>query len=215
MADIIKLRGSPHEQAEQLLPWYVNGTLAPEEAAMVEAHLADCAECRAALETERKLAAEVAALPLDAEHGWALLSERMATAEPPQRLAEPVPFLRRKVAIGWAVGTPVAAAAAVAFAMTAMSTQPQLASTGQTYRALGSAPVAQSGNALIMFRPEAKDADVRAALITAQARVVDGPTASGAWVVNIAPDRRAAALAGLRSAPAVVLAEPIDPGTRQ
>ncbi len=215
MAEIIKLRGTPHEQTEQLLPWYVNGTLAPDEMAMVETHLADCAECRTALEVERKLAAEVAALPLDAEHGWALLSERMTAAELPERLAEPVPFLRRKVGMGWVLGTPVAAAAAVAFAMTAVPQQAQLASTGQTYRALGSAPTAQPGNALIMFRPEAKDSDVRTALTNAGARVVDGPTASGAWVVNIAPQQRATALAGLRAAPTVVLAEPIDPGSRQ
>ena len=47
MAEIIRLRGSPHEQAQQLLPWYINGTLEADERAMVEAHLSDCADCRA------------------------------------------------------------------------------------------------------------------------------------------------------------------------
>jgi anti-sigma factor RsiW len=53
MAEIIRLRGSPHEQAQQLLPWYVNGTLEADEAALVEAHLAECAECRADLAAEQ------------------------------------------------------------------------------------------------------------------------------------------------------------------
>ena len=46
------------------------------------------------------------------------------------------------------------------------------------------------------------------------ARVVDGPTASGAYVVRIAPDRRGQAIDGLRATPQVVLAEPIDPGSQ-
>ncbi|HEX7850219.1 MAG TPA: hypothetical protein VF485_10865, partial [Sphingomonas sp.] len=85
---------------------------------------------------------------------------------------------------------------------------------GETYRALGSAPTAQPGNALVMFKPDARDVDLRAALIRAGARVVDGPTASGAYVVRIAPESRGQAIAGLRAAPEVALAEPIDPGSQ-
>lgn len=212
MAEIIRLRGSPHERAQQLLPWYVNGTLDPDEQAMVEAHLADCADCRADLASEQLLAREVAALPIDVEHAWSTLSDRIDAASPPRRLAEPVPFLRRKVAMGWALGGPLAAAAAVAFALAIV---PEARSpAGPAYRALGSAPTAQPGNALVMFRPDARDGDLRAALTAAGARIVDGPTASGAYVVRIAPDRRGKALEGLRAAPQVVLAEAIDPGSQ-
>jgi anti-sigma factor RsiW len=212
MAEIIRLRGSPHEQAQQLLPWYVSSTLEADEAAMVEAHLAECAECRADLAAEQVLAREVAALPLDVEHAWSMLSDRIDAAAPPRRLAEPVPFLRRKVAIGWALGGPLAAAAAVAFAVAVMPSAPSPA--GETYRALGSAPTAAPGNALVMFRAEARDGDLRAALTKAGARIVDGPTASGAYVVRIAPASRAQALDGLRATPQIVLAEPIDPGSQ-
>jgi hypothetical protein len=212
MAEIIRLRGSPHERVQQLLPWYVNGTLEADEAAMVEAHLAECAECRADLAAEQVLAREVAALPLDVEHAWSMLSERIDAAGPPRRLAEPVPFLRRKVAIGWALGGPLAAAAAVAFAVAVVPGVPSPA--GQTYRALGSAPTAAPGNALVMFKPDARDSDLRGALTKAGARIVDGPTASGAYVVRIAPAGRAQALDGLRAVPQIVLAEPIDPGSQ-
>jgi anti-sigma factor RsiW len=212
MAEIIRLRGSLHEQAQQLLPWYVNGTLEADEAALVEAHLAECAECRADLAAEQVLAREVAALPLDVEHAWSMLSDRIDAAGPPRRLAEPVPFLRRKVAIGWALGGPLAAAAAVAFAVAIVPGAPS--PVGQTYRALGSAPTAAPGNALVMFRPDTRDGDLRAALTKVGARIVDGPTASGAYVVRIAPASRAQALDGLRATPQIVLAEPIDPGSQ-
>lgn len=212
MAEIIRLRGSPHERAQQLLPWYVNGTLEADEAAMVEAHLAECAECRADLAAEQALAREVAALPLDVEHAWSTLSDRIDAAGPPRRLAEPVPFLRRKVAMGWALGGPLAAAAAVAFAVAVVPGTPS--PVEETYRALGSAPTAAPGNALVMFRPDARDSDLRAALTKAGARVVDGPTASGAYVVRIAPASRAQALDGLRATPQIVLAEPIDSGSQ-
>jgi len=212
MAEIIRLRGSLHEQAQQLLPWYVNGTLEPDDRAMVEAHLADCAECRADLAAEQVLARDVAALPLDVEHAWSMLSERIDAEGPPRRLAEPVPFLRRKVAMGWALGGPLAAAAAVAFAVMVVPGAPSPA--GETYRALGSAPTAQPGNALVMFRPDARDVDLRSALTKAGARVVDGPTATGAYVVRIAPAGRAQALDRLRATPQVALAEPIDPGSQ-
>jgi len=212
MAEIIRLRGSPHEQAQQLLPWYVTGTLEADETAMVEAHLAECAECRADLVAERVLAREVAALPLDVEHAWSTLSDRIDAAGPPRRLAEPVPFLRRKVAMGWALGGLLAAAAAVAFAVVVVPGAPSPA--GETYRVLGSAPTAAPGNALVMFKPDARDGDLRAALTKAGARIVDGPTASGAYVVRIAPGSRALALDGLRATPQIVLAEPIDPGLR-
>jgi hypothetical protein len=46
------------------------------------------------------------------------------------------------------------------------------------------------------------------------ARIVDGPTASCAYVVRITPASRAQALDGLRSTPQIVLAEPIDPGSQ-
>jgi hypothetical protein len=212
MAEIIRLRGSPHEQAQQLLPWYVNGTLEADDAAMVETHLAECAECRADLAAEQALSREVAALPLDVEHAWSTLSDRIDAAGPPRRLAEPVPFLRRKVAIGWALGGSFAAAAAVAFAVAVVPGAPS--PVGQTYRALGSAPTAAPGNALVMFRPDARDSDLRAALAKAGARIIDGPTASGAYVVRIAPASRAQALDGLRATPQIVLAEPIDPGSQ-
>jgi anti-sigma factor RsiW len=35
-----------HARATEQIPWYVNGTLAPAEAAALAAHLEECAQCR-------------------------------------------------------------------------------------------------------------------------------------------------------------------------
>src|SRR5690242_15210109 len=112
MADIIRLRGSPHERTQSLLPWYVNDTLEVDERAEVESHLADCAECRGDVAAERALAAGVAGIPVDMEHGWASLDARL-DALPPRDAKRLVPFLRRPVALGWAMAAQLAAAAII------------------------------------------------------------------------------------------------------
>src|SRR3569623_2052594 len=184
MADIIKLRGSPHEQTQRLLSWYVNGTLAAEEKALVDAHLEDCAECRAELASEEKLAREIATLPIDAAHGWSVLRDRIEASPTPHRLTEPVPVVRRKVSMGGAFATPLAAAAAVAFAI--IGAKP-VAQPGQIYRALGYARTAQPGKVVKKVKPDASDRDMRAALAKADARVVDGPSAAGAYILSVLP----------------------------
>src|SRR5262245_2086342 len=54
------------EQANQLLPWLLNGTLEDEEARRVREHLAGCAACRAAL--------------ADTRFAWRLFDEHVPTA---------------------------------------------------------------------------------------------------------------------------------------
>src|SRR6185312_13923994 len=46
---------NPHDTAAQLMPWLINGTLAPEEAASVRAHLAVCSSCHADFDAEQRL----------------------------------------------------------------------------------------------------------------------------------------------------------------
>ena len=206
MAEIIPLRCSPHEQAQVLLPWYASGTLDPEELSLVETHLADCAECRADLELERLLASQISSLPLDIDQGWTEMASRLDA--PPPRLA-PIAFLRRRVSVGWLMTSQVAAAAALLFGFyVALPPEP----ARQTYRALGSGAVAESGNLLVIFGPDVSERELRAALLQTDARLVDGPNSTGAYVLRVAPANRAEALARLRQMPQIVLAEPVDAG---
>lgn len=210
MGHIIQLHDDPHGAAQSLLPWYVNGTLDPAEAELVEAHLAACADCRADLAAERALGGQVAAMSMDVEHGWAVMRERMEAA-PQRRALSPVRFLRRPVAIGWVVAGQLAAAALIV----ALVLPGHPAQTGAPYHALGSAPVAEPGNLVIQFTPDTSERAMRAAFMRADSRVVDGPTASGAYVLRVDAGKRAAALKQLRATPGIVLAEPIDRGDTQ
>ena len=45
----------PHEQAEELLPWYATGRLDAADRSLVEAHLAACARCQRQLAGERRM----------------------------------------------------------------------------------------------------------------------------------------------------------------
>ena len=206
MAEIIPLHGGPHEQALQLLPWYVNGTLDADETALVEAHLADCAECRAEAQANSMLAREIAALDASVAQGWAALDGRLGEAPRP---STPVALLRRRVPVGWMVAGQ-AAAVMVALLVAVPQSRPDA-----TYQALGSAPANEAGNVVIVFQPEVTEQDMRAALLRSDARVVDGPNASGAYVLRVPQGGRQAALQRLRGMPQVMLAEAIDPEGQQ
>ena len=49
-----------HQRVWELLPWYVNGTLAQPERERVESHLASCRRCEEEVRTCRRTAAEIA-----------------------------------------------------------------------------------------------------------------------------------------------------------
>ena len=204
MVDIIRLHGDPHKQTQTLLPWYVNGTLDEGETATVEAHLAQCEECRAELESERALGREVASLPMDLDSNWAALQERAESGvrRKPQAVR---PFLRRPVPIGWALAAQAASLALVVGLVWASTQQ-----THRLYHTLGSAPTAASGNVVVMFKPTTSEQELRGALVKSGARLVDGPTAGDAYVLHVEVDQRPSALASLRADAHVVLAEPID-----
>jgi hypothetical protein len=82
---------------------------------------------------------------------------------------------------------------------------------GPRYRTLG-APGAGSGarGALtVVFAPATPEVEFQRILEAAGARIVDGPTASHAYVLRVPEGRRDAALAALRAEPSVVLAQPL------
>jgi anti-sigma-K factor RskA len=73
----------PHMDAQ--LNEYVDGTLAARDRASVEAHLAECAGCRAAVAELRSLAAAAATLPKSIEPGrdlWAAIEPRIRQRAP-------------------------------------------------------------------------------------------------------------------------------------
>jgi anti-sigma factor RsiW len=74
-------RPGPHDEAEELLPWYATGQLDVADRLRVERHLYSCASCRRQLKAERQLAQQVQAMSPQADAGWARLKARI---EPPR-----------------------------------------------------------------------------------------------------------------------------------
>ncbi|OYU35453.1 hypothetical protein [Novosphingobium sp. PASSN1] len=84
--------------------------------------------------------------------------------------------------------------------------------SGADYRALGSAPdaAAHEANALLRFAPGVAASEAGKIASAAHVQLLGAPNAAGAWKAFVAPGRRAAVLAALRSEPRVIMAEPID-----
>ena len=212
---IISLHGDQHDQINALLPWYVTDRLDEEDRARVEAHLAGCQTCQADLAAERRLKALIhdTAETGDAEAGLAALMARI-DAEPRAEQAPVRPTIAQqwRSSPGWirlAVAAQllllVGGAAGFGLAM-----QPRAA---PQYHALGAAPAPRPGNVIVVFRPDASESEIRRALRTGHARLVDGPTAADAYVLNVAGGERETALRTLRADKAVVVAEPLDGDT--
>jgi hypothetical protein len=79
------------------------------------------------------------------------------------------------------------------------------------YQALSAPQPVAVGNIIVIFRPDAREQDLRRILTLTDARLVDGPTPADAYVLRVSPARRAAVLSRLRAQREIVVAQPIDP----
>lgn len=218
MTEILSTSEERHEEAQLLLPWYATDRLDADERALVSAHLAGCEACRADLATERRLAAAVRAERDEVAPAWEAFAARLdrpaaSAPAPRRRTRDAMAGLRRAAgrpqALRWAVA---AQFAAVLVLGAAVLDRP--AADGP-YRVLGDAPAAaaaaaRTGNVLAMFRPETTEAQLRRALQASGARLVDGPTAAGAYVLAVPGGAGGGALARLRADAEVTMAEPIE-----
>lgn len=190
---------SPHDAMQQLLPWFATGQLPAAQAEEVRAHLLECAACRADLEWERKLAAGEPPMPagLDAEAALAKLMPQL----------EPRPVKRRfSFSFNW---MPWALAAqAVAIALLLVRPSPV---DNQQYRALSSATAPAAGSVVVVFGPAARMDEVGRVLSANGARIVDGPSAMGAYVVAVDPARQAGTISALKEQAGAQLAEALTP----
>ena len=225
-ARILALDSDEHLALQALLPWYVSGTLDRAEAARVGEHLAQCPRCQADAAWQSKLQALQPAVDeasgADVDRQWSALRARLDAqpaqhdnAAPPRARPGawrwPVRWPARWV-VRWAVrplGLVVGLQAAVMLALAVFVGWSVLLPQHESYRALGAAPAPLTANALVVFRPEATEAQIRQALRAGDARLVGGPTVTDAYLLQIAtkvPD----AIARLRAQPAVLRVESLE-----
>lgn len=216
-----------HREVWELLPWYVNATLAPAEARRVDEHLADCSRCRREVEAQRQLAAavrrageeELPPLPhrgaerllarLDGEDGAevggtdaaAPGNGRAGRGTPPWWLPATGLAAALLAALGLALWTPSPAPPAFRTLTAAPSAAPSAA-----------AGAAQGQRVRLVFTPTASERELRRLLLAEEGSLVAGPSPYGVYTARF-PRPDEARLDRLRASPLVVFAEPVAGGS--
>jgi hypothetical protein len=211
-SDLAKPVPAVHQAVQQLLPWLLAGTLDSAELAMTQLHLQTCTQCQADLAWQRRLRAAAAAdTAFDADRGFAQLLPRLGPQTPSSRVVV-LDRWRKAVAANsaWLKWTAAAQLAAIGV-LSLMLARPGHDNAG--YRAMGS-PSAGAGNAVVVFRPDTPEREIRRILQARGARVVDGPTVTDAFVLALPPSQVSDSLARMRMESAVTLAQPLADGER-
>jgi anti-sigma factor RsiW len=201
-----------HLEVQTLLPWHTSGALSATEQALVRRHLDECPDCRADLALEQRLKSAEPAPPagLDPERALDRMMARVDALPVQTPVPGPLSRLRAALADGgwrnWALAAQFAVIAGLAFAW--MQPPPD-----SDYRALGSGEAA-APELIVVFKPDARLSDVQHLLRTTGGRIVDGPTVTGAYLLDVDEQQAGSLLAALRADPSVQLAEPLNPGAR-
>jgi len=216
-----------------LLPWYLNGKLAEGERIEVERHLSNCPECRRELESLSEVRTQtrdmLAAVPGPSDRVRQAVMQQIRrspsaaeeAASAASGRAKPTPgrspglLDRFAEALGalfrpqWvpALAVLLIVGQAGALAWLAGGSGPPAAPGGEPgglgQRGVGSAPV----RLRILFGPTASVRDVAAAIHDLGGRIVDGPTAEGAFVIELqaaSPQETSSRLRALRERPGLV-----------
>lgn len=191
-----------HMEAQQLLPWLANGTLREPALSRMHAHLEACADCRAELALLHTLRATgPAATPhFDVDGALARLLPQLDIPAPAPRTWRDLLAANDNV---W-LRAGMAAQCCVIVGLGILLARAPAALEGN-FRALAAGPGVRTGM-VVSFQPETPERELRRILHASGARVVGGPTATGAWLIDTdgAPVTVAARL---RAEPAVTLAE--------
>jgi anti-sigma factor RsiW len=205
---ILRLDDSEHRAVDAVLPWFVNGTLEDALVERVERHLHDCSRCRSEVAFLKEIQetcrlAELAPDPTPAYHA---LSRRMARG-PKGSLVDlgRAVFGRWRNAPRWARWT-IAGQAAAVFALL-LAIAPRGGGPGEIYQTLGAPARVGGPTVAVVFEPGTRESDLRHTIASVGARIVDGPTETHAYVLQVPAGDEAQALTRLRAAPDVVLAE--------
>ena len=218
---IIHLHGDLHDETAALLPWYVTDRLDAEDRARVEAHLTGCTQCQAALATERSLQSAIAGIAEDetgdVDAGWESLRFRLDTRPGRTRVLPSFAQMGRQWQASapwmqWAVAAQLTLLVAAGGLLAMQANRPTALPTAATpaYHALSAAPASAAGNVVVIFRPDIRESELRQTLRDSHARLVDGPTAADAYILQVPAAGRDQAVAQLRGQRTIVLAEPVD-----
>lgn len=215
---VINLDRSTHETVQKLLPWFVTTGLQDDEHHLVEDHVRTCSQCQADVEWERRFRHSVSACRNTVIASSSV--ERALTRLQPQ--LEDRCFdakVRRYIRVArenWRSGSSgMRIVVAVQFVLIAglayrmLSPQPDAA-----YMALTQAHLT-GANVIVAFKPSVSEIQMRRILASNSARLVNGPTMSGAYLLAVPDNQRAETLARLQADSAVAMAAELDVSKQQ
>lgn len=166
-----------HQSVQELLPWYVNGTLAPEERQRIETHLSSCDACRQeAARLEQISAALLADVPEPRVDLYPRTLKRLESA----RAVGPLERIRNLVAPipRYAQVALVAQLAVVAILVVSLVSQGPLVT-------LSDGPTGPAARLQVAFQDQTTLDQVPEILTPLKARIVDGPSATGLYLVEV------------------------------
>lgn len=204
---------STHVAADALLPFYVNGTLRGEEHEFVELHVRACEQCQHEVDWLRKTFAVLAGDGLPQEAPRVLLSAAQQSENGGrQRSGTARARVDARKTHSWTRWLLAAQLAAIVVLGTLLATDTRDIAS---YRTLGTSnPSAQLQDAVaVMFDPGITESEMHRVVLGVGARIVDGPTSTSMYVLEIPAERVDQALQVLRTDRAVRLAEHLGPRT--
>ena len=175
------------DEIETLLPFYLNGTLSGEDLALVEDWLANDPNAEAALfEAESEL--ELITADNEAIRPHANAFKRFSDALEKEAGPSISPVTRLSAWFGrtFAVPAPLVwATAAAVLALVVVSTGNLGRQPAYDIEIAGSGEADKSAFVLVTFKPDAKLADLETLLKASGARIIDGPSAAGAFKIAV------------------------------
>ncbi len=185
-----------HAEAWALLPWLANGRLPASDREWVEAHVAQCAECRGELEAQRKVATQIGREPSPDAAGteeqrsfnklWARI-EASEGAAPASGVAGGGSASRSSRTVRWLAAT----VAVQGFGLALFGFNAMRANTpGDEIVTVSDVP-AQRINApalRVVFAPEASMASINTLLTHQGLSIVSGPGTSGNFTAELSAD---------------------------
>jgi anti-sigma factor RsiW len=189
-----------HEQAQQLLPWLVNGTLPAPERELVDRHVRGCLACHVELKEQRRLRALLRERPtvaISPEQGFSELIKRIDAEEPRgSGGAPPRRFFSSPLrSVGWLAAATVAAAAIGVAAWLALSRPGS--DTSPAYATLTSASRTRLLRLDIVFAPSATEEDMRTLVRDIGGTIVAGPSGIGRYTIQLDRDLSPSAVQAL------------------
>jgi hypothetical protein len=206
------------ERFEELLPWYVNGTLGADDRGWVERYAAEHPEAQAQIDWCRGLQAHIqASAPQIAP---ALGLDRVL-----QRIRRERPMMVQRVRswLGALAAAPVAGVARPIGAVAALAIivvqggiiyqmrQDNSAQDEPLLRGTKAMRVDEGPLLRVNFSPDAREAEIRMLLVAAQATLAGGPGQVGDYYLRVPAGRESAAVDRLRREP-IVQAVELVPG---